>query len=403
MTRNDDRPDNARRQKRVLIYVQHLLGVGHVFRVKRLTAGLKAQGFAVDIVFGGPTLLDMNLGSDRLNVLPVIKAGAVDYSFNVDGHGNPLTRAYLAKRQARLLQVVETLQPDAVLVEAFPFGRRFLRHELIAMFDLLQQRKPAPLIICSVRDILHENRKPSRFAESVETLNRYFDHLIVHSDPILIRLDASFPLTGEINIPRHYSGFVVDQRQPAKQAEWFDVVVSVGGGAFGDGVMRAALAAHDLSSLKGLRWCLATGPNLPTETADFLRTNAPENITVTPFIDDLKSSLKQARVSISQAGYNTSMDVLAASQEGNCRHIFVPFDVDGQTEQLRRAKLLETAGLAICLPESELSPQALATAIDAAIKLPNKPVKIDFNGVENTAQIVAELIQHRDMGANPDG
>lgn len=381
-------------KKKVLFYVQHLLGVGHVFRAQRLCEGFSAAGISTEIIFGGEPLPDMRFAADAVHCLPPIKAGAIDYSFNIDGDGNPLSEAYMAERQKVLLEIFDRSSPDLILFEAWPFGRRVVRHEIMALLEKAKMRPQPPLVVTSVRDILQENRKPGRSEEVVATIDKYVDKVLVHSDPWLIRLDDTFPLTSKIVDKIIYTGFVRAQVSPEPvKIEKFDVIVTIGGGAFGEGLIQAALEARALSSLKDAHWCLCTGPNLPKDIVARLQENCPDGVTIKEFLPNLAGHLQQARLSISQVGYNTTMDVLSAGESGECKALFVPSDIAGQSEQLRRASLLHQKKYAINLPESQLSPESLADAIERAMALPPRSMRINFNGAETSAAIIDELLE----------
>ena len=137
-------------------------------------------------------------------------------------------------------------------------------------------------------------------------------------------------------------------------------------------------------------WCLSTGPNLSQQSYGQLAQNCPPNVFLTRYIADLSQQMKLSQVSVSQCGYNTAMDALSAHRDSSCRAVFVPYDTEGQSEQLRRAQLLEQAGYAICLPQSQLTHGKLLTAIDAARNLPNVRHSINFDGAGQTAKILAE-------------
>ncbi len=382
---------SRRHARSVLFYVQHMLGVGHIFRARRLIQGLSENGYAVDVVFGGVPVADMEFAARSITFLPPVKAGAIDYSFYTDGEGNQLTKTYLAGRRDKLLSAFENLEPDLVIIEQFPFGRRVLRGELIALLERTQARPHRPKIICSVRDILQEKRKAGRTEEAVETIERYFDAVLVHSDPSVISLDATLSLAHRISDKLHYSGFVVPAGEDKMPAEPFDVIITAGGGAFGATLLHNAVAAFPFSSLQQLRWCLVTGPNLPEEDVAELRDTAPSQIAIRTFLPQLWHYLKQARLSISQSGYNTVADVLRAG----CRSVVVPSDTTGQTEQLRRAQLLSEAGLVVSVPESELSPERLASAMDEAMALPPSDRNFDVSGIETSVRIIDRLVGTR--------
>ena len=378
----------------ILFYFLHLLGVGHVYRAKRLIEGMTRQGLAVDVIYGGDPI-DVPLDARNVFHLPPIRAADATYKTMLDETGMQLSKDYLDRRQAILMDHCETLDPDAVLVEAFPFGRRVVRQEILAMIDHYRDRARPPLIVSSVRDILQENRKPGRLEEATSWVETRFDRVLVHSDPALIPLDATFPAATQFPDKLAYTGFVVPEKRDEGEADAFDIIVSIGGGAFGGDLLTCAahLSAHP--RWRELRFCLATGPNLPAEARDIIKSVIGENATLVTRLEDLTAHLRRARLSVSQCGYNTAMDVLQAHQHSACRAVFVPHDTTGQTEQLRRAELLDKAGYAVCLPQSQLSVEALSSAMDHALDLPKVDHDIDFSGVDTSATLLRRWIKDR--------
>ena len=81
--------------------------------------------------------------------------------------GAEADEAYLEERRQILLDLFRDIRPDVLITEAFPFGRRQMRFELLPLLEAARQTRPAPKIIASVRDILQENRKPGRDLETV--------------------------------------------------------------------------------------------------------------------------------------------------------------------------------------------------------------------------------------------
>ena len=89
------------------------------------------------------------------------------------------------------------------------------------------------------------------------------------------------------------------------------------------------------------------------------------------------------------------MDTLRAYEKSDCRAVYVPFDTTGQTEQLRRAELLDKAGLGISLPQSKLNSSTLVSAITSALDLPRVTHDVNFDGVNNSAKIIAKWLAER--------
>ncbi|TIR01546.1 MAG: glycosyl transferase, partial [Mesorhizobium sp.] len=59
----------------------------------------------------------------------------------------------------------------------------------------------------------------------------------------------------------------------------------------------------------GWKWCLITGPNLPKDEFDAIARDATPGLSIFRFREDFASLLTGARLSVSQAGYNTVCDV----------------------------------------------------------------------------------------------
>ena len=384
----------------LLFYFLHLLGVGHVYRAKRLIEGFTNAGISVDVIYGGVPIPGINFDVNSINYLPPIRAGDNAYSFYLDDDGNKLDTTYQEHRRTELLNIFESLNPDLILTEAFPFGRRMVRKELLAFFNAAAARQRPPLIVSSVRDILQERKKSGRAEETRDLVHQYFDHVLVHSDPEIIRLNETFPLAFEVDDKLTYTGFVVPKPTTKKpDIKQFDIIVSAGGGAFGGGLMESAMkVAIDQSDYQ---WCLTTGPNLPTDISKKLHKSAPPYVSVVPRLENLAAHISKAKISISQCGYNTAMDVLSVHSESSTKQfgaVFVPYDTEGQSEQLRRAELLERAGYGISLPESKLSPASLLASMTEARKLPPVNRKINFDGVDNSAKFICQWIKDREQG-----
>jgi predicted glycosyltransferase len=380
---------------RVLFYVQNLLGIGHILRALRIARALAAGGAEVRLVLGGRPLAGFDHGGIEIVQLPPISSGPKGFTDLVGEDGRALDAAAKTARKGALLAAFAAARPDVLAIEAFPFGRRQMRFELIPLLEAAHAARPRPLIVCSIRDILQETRKPERAEETVRLLLERFDHVVVHGDPRIATLADTFPLAGRIEAMLSYSGIVGPPAAAEPCAgERYDVVVSAGGGAVGARVLGPAIEAKTTTSLARARWLAVTGPNLPAaDAARIERLAAAADVTLARFVPDLPGLLRQARLSVSQAGYNTIADVLSAG----CRSVVVPFAEGGETEQSHRAAALESRGLAVVVPEHGLTASGMARAIDRASATPPGIAAIDLDGARRTAAIVTELLaRHRE-------
>jgi predicted glycosyltransferase len=313
--------------------------------------------------------------------LPAVKAGATGFSSLEDEHGRPVDDDFKARRTAMLLDAFRSYRPDVLLIEAFPFGRRAMRFELLPLLELANALPRRPLIAASVRDILQETTKPGRAEETLETIERYFDLVLVHGDPSFARLDESFPLADAITREVFYTGLVAGP-PPAPASLRFDVLISAGGGAAGLPLIRAAA---DMLTKPGHAYhCgIVTGPNLPRTELDSLLARKTSGLEVFAFRPDLPDLMGASKLSISQAGYNTVCDVLRAG----CRSLLVPFAAGGETEQSVRAKRLETMGLAAVLPEASVTADQLQSKVRDLLAQPvPQTSRLDLEGARHTAE-----------------
>ncbi|MEI5678398.1 MULTISPECIES: glycosyltransferase family protein [unclassified Mesorhizobium] len=372
---------------RVFFYVQHLLGIGHLARASRIAAALAHDGFDVTVVTGGAPVAGFPGPGVKSVTLAPVTSGDEGFSGLVDLQGKPVDDAFKQRRCEMLLKEFRDCRPDIVIIEAFPFGRRQMRFELLPLIEAIDATSPRPLLVTSVRDILQERVKPGRNEETVDLIDRYFDLVLVHGDPAFATIDKTFPLAGAIAAKVAYTGLVAAPPPPAT-SERFDVLVSVGGGAAGKSLVRSTVAAAQKAN-NGWKWCLITGPNLPTEDFEAITAEATPGLSVFRFREDFASLLTGARLSVSQAGYNTVCDVLRAG----CRSLLVPFAAGGETEQTVRALMLGELGLATVLAEQDLTPDGLARAIERSLAAPAPAAhRLDLEGAQRTAQILRERL-----------
>jgi predicted glycosyltransferase len=217
---------------RVLFYVQHLLGIGHLARASRIASALAADGFDVTAVMGGAPVPGFPGPGVATLELPPIASADQGFSSLTDLSGNPIDDDYKARRRDLLLAALREAKPDIVVLEAYPFGRRQMRFELRPLVEAIAAMTPKPLLVASIRDILQERVKPGRNEETVEILNRHFDLVLVHGDPAFATLADTFPLAAAIRPEIAYTGMVAAPRaEPSPDR--YDLVVSAGGGAAG--------------------------------------------------------------------------------------------------------------------------------------------------------------------------
>ena len=372
---------------RVLFHVQHLLGTGHLRRAATIAAALVRQGFLVELVSGGMPLAGLALGGATLVQLPPMRAADPTFRVLVDAQGAPVDEVWKSRRRAMLLARLDAFAPDVVITELFPLGRRALSYELVPLVEAASQRRPRPLILASVRDILAIKTDEAKRDEMIARVRAWYDRVLVHGDRALIPLAASFP-EEQIADRVVYTGYIdgEDGPKPPPGDGEDEIIVSVGGGAVGEHLLRTALAARAAGAARVRRWRILIGADLAAPIRAELAVRIEPGCIVEPARRDFRGLLRRCHVSVSQAGYNTAMDVLTT----RARAVFVPFASGGESEQTQRAAALVQRGWARMVPEAELSPSRLAEAIEQA----GRSVRPDCDWVRmNGAVESARLVQ----------
>ena len=376
----------------VLFHVQYLLGIGHLQRSLRIAEALVAEGVSVTLVSGGEPIsgLRPHPGIRFVQLEPV---RARDARFElIDTAGNPIDDALRARRRAALLSAYDEAKPDAVVIEGFPFARRAFRFEFDPLIAAVNQTRPRPRLVCSVRDIVIRRDDPTRLREIVQRVRSDFDAVLVHGDPDFVPFEASFPAAPEIADRLIYTGYVGSPSEAVGDnptAPKNEVIVSGGGGPAGQALLRTALEVRRQGCLANLPWRILTGATVSEPDFDALVRGTNAGVRVERFRRDFPVLLRRCHVSVSQAGYNTVMDVLAA----HARAVLVPFAAERETEQLLRAEALAARGVAEMVREGELSPETLARAIERAAARTPVLLALDTEGATCSARLIAAIIR----------
>lgn len=368
---------------RALIYAQHLLGVGHLVRAGRIATALVEHGFDVTLVSGGTPMPGFDVSPAKLVQLLPLRAADTRYASLITVNGRPPSDSELAERRDTLLSLFARQRPDILILEHYPLGRRKFAFELTPLLDAAYTTSPRPKIICSVRDFLVLPKKEGRAEEITDQLNARFDAVFVHGDPRISRLSDQLPTLKRFAGQMHYTGYIMPAAK-LKPMRGRDIVFSLGSGTFGRDLIEIGIAASRLSRFgQTHRWRFLAG------AADVNLDVQKPNITIETWQQDFSHLVFEAALSVSQGGYNTMIETVAAETPS----IIVPYEADGQTEQRDRAEVFEKLNLIRMLTRETLTPDLLAQTIDETLEHPPHPdFRPDLDGLSKTVAGIKELI-----------
>jgi predicted glycosyltransferase len=373
----------------VLIYVQHLLGVGHLQRALQLSDALLRHGYQVDLVSGGlPTQLKRP-ESLRIHQLPSLYSADGSFTRLLDANGDEIDDDWRERRKRLLLDIFKSSAAQVLITETFPFGRRMLRFELLPLLEASRESAECRQVIASIRDILQPKSKPERNRETCELIDAYYDHVLVHGDENIARLEDSFAMADCIAGKLFYSGYICAQSPTAAAVNTGEdeVLVSAGGSATGLQILRTALAAKPLSVFKDAHWRLLVSPAISAADFNQLKGLGGDGVSVERNRADFSELIKRARLSISQAGYNTMTDLLNSDTPA----VVIPYAEAEEIEQTLRARALQDRGRLVALSQSELGAASLAQAMAKSLSI-NTTLAVNLNGAANSANMITQWL-----------
>lgn len=405
-------PVDFDRKKRVLFYCQHLLGMGHLIRSLAILEKLK--DFEVRFINGGEVVADVEVPSfvQVVNLPPLHSKPDFKGLHTASDSAGLDTVKEIRRRQ--LLEEFERFHPHALVIELFPFGRKQFAFELIPVLARNRLNGKPTTVVCSLRDILVSKSDPVRHEERcARFVNRYFDAVLIHSDPAFQILDETFSRTADLTCPIRYTGFVAREVAPAQShagepcsvgdPETPLILVSVGGGRVGYELVASAIQASSvLYAMLPHRLLVFTGPYMPETQIESLRQLSGDrtHVMLRRYTTEFPSLLEKADLSISMAGYNTCMDILTTG----VRALVLPFIAQGNDEQTMRAQKLERHGVVTVLDPVDLEPHALSQKMASLLRSapPSPTVSLDTNGAQQTAALIAELLTDHDTPGSPN-
>jgi predicted glycosyltransferase len=392
----------------VSYYCQHVLGIGHLHRSIEICKAI-ARRHPTTLIVGGPPV---HIDQPELQLLE-LPGLQMDNEFNtMKPCRSDLSLDETKTARKRLLfDHFQTTRPDIFITELYPFGRKAFRFELDPLLAAISDGSLPPCsCYCSVRDILVEKKTGREKFErrAVETINAYFDGILVHADPRIITLDETFGRLTDISIPLRYTGFVtkpkvrhkvsgernrIRKRLALSPADKL-IVASIGGGNVGTELLEATVQAFNiLENFTSSHLQLFCGPYCDEPIYKTLRKSSQENISIDRFTDHFPEWLEAADVSISMAGYNTCMNLVQAGIPA----LVYPFK-QNREQRLRAERFGREMAMTI-LTDTDLTPPLLARKMMQQLDCPRSIADINLDGAQETVRQIEIWYQDHSQGA----
>src|SRR5262249_21602492 len=204
------------------------------------------------------------------------------------------------------------------------------------------------------------------------------------------RLDETFASAKDLPCETHYTGFVMQAAPPRRRLAGAPrIVVSIGGGRVGGELLECAIRASAVVERSHPHRMLAYSGPFASEESWLRAAEAADQspcVTLERFNPRFLDCLADADLSISMAGYNTCMNLIATG----VRALVYPFTGGDNEEQSTRARKLQQLGAVEVLEGIDLTPETLAQRIVHSLNSPlPEGVSLNTNGVARTAELLA--------------
>lgn len=386
------------------------MGVGHFVRTLALAKGIlkHSKNADITIVSGGKPVDFIIPKGISVKYLPEISIS--DNSNDLKTNTKEDISNLIIKRRDILLKLYKGCSPDFLFIEFFPFGRFELAEEIIPLLKLAKKDQKGaskkPVIISSVRDMVVSYKENLSETEIKEYLDNYFDYIFVHGDKRVYSLENEFPFLKNMYSKLRYTGYTVFERGETEKSENFPlpketkkILISAGGGMDSFEFIKSCISAKSiLDKSINSEFLISTGPFISKSNWDTLksRVKKEKGIKLDKFNNSFYLDLKNSDLSISNAGYNTVVEVLNQGKSA----IFIPRVRGGigDKEQLTRAEVVSDNLHVITLNTKCASPEEIAKSARSIFnnKEPYKKTNINLSGTDYVGKFVVGYENNKD-------
>ena len=379
--------------KRLLIYSQDGMGLGHLRRTRNIAREVLARepdARVLALVDAPDAPFFPRLpGMDFVKLPTIVKTGPSDWRTPSQDDAGDL----VSTRSRIMLEAFRDFSPDGVLIDHMPVGAR---GELRPMLDEKSNAK----FFLSLRDVLDAPEVVRDVWSGVgayDYLPRY-DTVLVHGIEEIFDADAAYGLRDRAQrmVYNHYVAPRAVAHDALDNGAAPFVLVTGGGGADAFPLAETFLRALPIVlAATPLRALVLTGPNMPAAQRERLVAAAATHpVEVRESVSDATELLARASAVVTMGGYNTLCEVLAWRKPA----LVVP-RAGPSAEQRIRSRLFADRGLVRMIEPDALTPDALAEGLLGLLADGGLPQEANVPPLDGAARAAALLIERLDAVA----
>ena len=301
-------------------------------------------------------------------------------------------------RRTRLLAEVEAIRPRVLLVDGIPFGRRSDADDIMSLIPKIRSQHLGEVMVAAISDSVMSDQFYCTEKEvdwCARILNRFFDAVIVRSDPIFARFE----------IPVHHVGFVPPSEATADRifGDRRGIAVLAGDGHHGPRLLKSSIEAQKiLHRTTGEPMTIVVPGELLPAMKDKLEKQAEDvpELTLKYDVADEELEIASARWCVCSCNERTAAHVMRSDTPV----IIVPDAPRNQEENTERARRLVHWGAGRILMPWHVNGASLANEMQQLMKFERRKARFNLQGADNVARLISQALypqdpRHPELGA----
>lgn len=356
----------------ILMYSHDTYGLGHIRRTMAIARNLSAPGINILILTGSPIAgrFPIPSGVDFVRIPGMIKQSNtvyVPHSIKVD------PQKALDIRQEIITATAKSFDPDLFIVDKVPVG---LKGEVLPVLQWFKTSRPKTNVVLGMRDILDDaasTRAEWNEKNYFHVLDSLYSEIWIYGQEEFYNPIVEYDLPSSISNKCVFTGYIPRQIPNRKitlkhllngngngtSASEKLIVVTAGGGGDGYHMLDTYLSMVETFPDLPFKTYMVSGPFVPQDLQDSLAKRAKKcGVIFATFHKRLEKIMAAADLVVSMGGYNTICEILSLKKTS----LIIPRETP-RLEQLIRARVLQSAGLADYIKWDNLSPEALQDKI----------------------------------------
>ncbi len=393
---------------RVILYSPDTYGLGHIRRSLSVAGALleRFPGSQARLLTGAPRAhyFDYAVDCDYVKLPSVTKDDGGKY-VSLDSH---LDLTETVRLRTRLIdEVVRSFVPDIFYVDHKAPG---LNGELQRSLDELDARRPRPLRVLGLRDIIDEPEAVKaawKRNSALDVMRHRYDRILVFGQREIFDPVAEYGIPPDVARKTRFVGYIQHnwrQAAPNTALKKFAprtgrlVLATLGGGGDGNLILRAFLQGYrELGDDPPFEVVAVTGPLMSAGKRSRLEARAAEvsGFAILEYTRELPFLLEAAAFVVSMGGYNTVCEIACAGTPA----VIVPRTFPRKEQELR-ARLFAERGFVRSVSPEQATPRRLIEEVLDGLESPSPPKGwgLPFNGLEKAASEIATALGRTGRG-----